>query len=416
MQNIIEKLDSRVPEAAVLGSMIIGPKCIGKVIGILPSEDCFWYPAHRIIYALILRRYFTSEKVDGLLIRDDLERTGQLEKIGGFDYLQKMLNNIPSAANAEFYAKAVRKYKKQRDIIRAAGDIQKVIADNDEPENQIEQIQQIALGLESDAKSEYFPFSEYAEKVAMEPERETLIKTGLLNIDELIGGVSPGEIIILAGRPSMGKSALALQFALNMAKAGLAVVFFTLEMTYQSLIRRALKNHEVDELKKLDIVIHEAGQTPEKQIAFVKTWKQAHKADVVFIDYLQLMTTARKAESRNQEITIISRQLKRLAVSERVPVIALSQLNRQVENRATHKPRLSDLRESGSIEQDADIVMLLHREDYYRRSENPNSEQDGTTELFIAKNRDGPTDVAKLVFLDDRVKFGDRLPHDVFED
>jgi len=158
----------------------------------------------------------------------------------------------------------------------------------------------------------------------------------------------------------------------------------------------------------IDFVLHEGGTTPEKQIAFIKTRKQLHKVDVVFIDYLQLMSSDRRNESRVQEITTISRKLKLAAVSENVPIIALSQLNRAVENRDKHRPRLSDLRDSGSIEQDADVVMLLSRKDYYSRNEDPEAPQDGETELIIAKNRRGPTGIAQLVFLDNFVKFGDK--------
>ncbi len=206
----------------------------------------------------------------------------------------------------------------------------------------------------------------------------------------------------------MGKSAIALQFALSMAKAGLSIVFFTLEMTHRALIERALKNEQASELKQLDVVLHENGQKPEEQIAFIKSRKQTHKVDAVFVDYLQLMSAGRRNENRVQEITTISRKLKLAAVSEGIPIIALSQLNRQVESRDKHRPRLSDLRESGAIEQDADVVMLLHREDYYRRNEDPNAAQDGKTELIIAKNRRGCTGIANLVFLDETVKFGDR--------
>jgi len=406
----IEKIDSRAPEAAVLGSMMLEPQCIGKVLDILPDDTFFWYPEHQIIYLQIVCKYFVNEQVDGLLIRDALDRTGQLEKIGGLDYLQRVLDSVPSAANAEYYAKAVKTHKKQRDLIIAAEDIQKIVAGPDKPGSQIEQIQQIAFSLESDIiQSNYYTFRESVKRVAAElKEQKEVIKTGFHNIDYIIDGFSPGELIILAGRPSMGKSALALQFALNMAKTGLSIVFFTLEMTHKGLIERALRAEQVDDLSKLDIVLHEGGQTPEKQIAFIKTRKHTHRVDAVFIDYLQLMTSGRKPESRNQEITTISRKLKLATVQEQIPIIALSQLNRQVETRDKHRPRLSDLRESGSIEQDADVVMLLNREDYYRRNKNPNAPQDGNTELIIAKARNKPTGIAQLVFLDEYVKFGDK--------
>jgi replicative DNA helicase len=206
----------------------------------------------------------------------------------------------------------------------------------------------------------------------------------------------------------MGKSALALQLALNLANSGNPVVYFTLEMTNTELAKRATQSRDINREHRDNLIINQRANTPEKVAAFVKTARKAGKADAVFVDYLQLMSSGKKSESRVQEITAISRQLKRLAVNENVPVIALSQLNRQVENRENHRPRLSDLRDSGSIEQDADLVIMLSRQDYYRKNENPDTEQDGIAELIITKNRRGQTGIAQLIFLDEYVKFGDK--------
>ena len=169
-----------------------------------------------------------------------------------------------------------------------------------------------------------------------------------------------------------------------------------------------LQQEQAAALKTLDVILHERADTPEKQIAFIKKRKQRHRVDVVVVDYLQLMHSGAKNENRVQEISTISRKLKLLAIQEDIPIVALSQLNRAVENRDKHRPRLSDLRDSGAIEQDADVVMLINREDYYRKNEDPGAKPDGNTEVIIAKNRRGPTGIAQLVFLDEQVKFGDK--------
>ncbi len=411
MQNIdTEKLWSVEAEAGVLGSIVLDSGCIGKILPILDGNS-FFKPEHQTIYDALIALFLGNNPTDAVALRTQLKAINQLEQIGGVEYIARLLESVPSSANAVYYAGVVKDRQKYRDLIGMVDLIGKVF---DEPlgvDDQIQRIQDLALGFEkSKLSTEYFTLAEHAEKVAIESQEQTaVIETGFRNIDHIVGGVSPGELIIVAGRPSMGKSALALQFALTMAKAGLSILFFTLEMTYRALIERALKNEQAVELSKLDVVLHEGCETPEKQIAFIKTRKQTHKVDAVFVDYLQLMSTGRKSENRVQEITTISRKLKLAAISENVPIIALSQLNREVETREKHRPRLSDLRESGAIEQDADVVLLLHRDDYYRRNQDPDAPQDGNAELIVAKNRRGPTGIAELVFLDEFVRFGDRV-------
>jgi len=408
MRNI-EKLWSIEAEAAVLGSMIYDDTCIGRILPIL-DEKSFFKPEHQTIYNALIALFVGNSPTDAIALRTELKMINQLERVGGAEYIKEILESVPSSANALYYAGVVRDQQKYRDLIGTVEQMQTVFDEPLDVDEQIQRIQDMALGFDkSKPSTEYFTLAEHAEKVAAESqEQKVVIRTGLRNIDNIIGGVNAGELIIIAGRPSMGKSALALQFTLNMAKDGLSIVFFTLEMTHRAFIERALKSEQASALKELDVVLHEAGQTPDRQIAFIKTRKQAHKVDVVFVDYLQLMSAGRKNENRVQEITTISRKLKLASISENIPIIALSQLNRQVESRNKHRPRLSDLRESGSIEQDADVVMLLNREDYYRRNEDPEALQDGSTELIIAKNRQGPTGIARLVFLDKYVQFGDK--------
>ena len=400
-------------EAAVLGSMILDPSCIGEILPMLGVVDSFHLPENQTIYNSLAALFLGNNPTDAIALRTDLKSINQLEKVGGVEYIGKIVNSVPSSANAVYYAGVVKDRQKYRGLVDASDKIQKVLSEPMGVNDQIQKIQDLALNIEgSTTDKEYFSMSECIGLVKDDPNHQPAIPTGLYNIDKIIGGFEAGDLVIVAGRPSMGKSGLALQIALNMAKTGESIIFFTLEMTAKALTQRALMQMEDKELEKLDICIHTHAQTPTQQIAFLKTRKQTHMVDVAFVDYLQLMSAGGKAENRNQEVTTISRNLKLAAVNEDITICALSQLNRQVESRTDHKPRLSDLRESGSIEQDADIVMLLHRDDYYRKHEDPKSIPDGTTELIIAKNRRGPTGIAELIFLDEQVKFVDRARYE----
>ncbi len=430
-----DKLFSLEAEAAVLGSCIVGSDegCINTVIPILPDPDFFFKPEHQDIYAALLRLQDNKQPTDAVTLRAELKRAGKLEAIGGVDYIGEILDSVPHAANAVYYAGIVRERYRYRGLVDSLEKMQNILTEPLGIDEQTQQIQDIALAIETGKlETEFFTVAAEAASVAagMREHQETL-STGFRNIDKIIGGFAPGELCILAGRPSMGKSALALDIALNMARAGKSVLFFTLEMFYRDLIERAICNlagvnlavvkgelpqpaleaktrEAAKELEALDLVLHVTAMTPEKQIAFIRQRQKTHKVDAVVIDYIQLMSTSRRAESRLQEVSSISRKLKLASIREGVPIIALSQLNREVESRPRHRPRMSDLRETGALEQDADIVMLLHREDYYRLSEDPGAEQDGEAELIIAKNRRGPVGTAKLVFMKEKVKFGDR--------
>jgi len=427
-----EKLLSIEAEAGVLGSMMLERDCIPGVLAVVQAED-FGKPEHSVIFSALVELYSANAPTDAVALRTQLKMMNGLERIGGVEYIARILDSVPSAASVEYYARVVRDRRQYRDTLDALERMRAVL---DEPltvPEQVQRIQDIALGIDAGKpEREFFELSDHATKVVGAlPDKQDVISTGFRSIDRIIGGVSPGDLVILAGRPAMGKSALALGFALNVAKSGKSIVFFSLEMTHKALIERAacalagvnsqtLRTDKPPQedfakvceqafvLEKLNIVFHEGGLTPEKQRAFIKARKKTHGVDVVVVDYLQLMTAGQRTTNRVDEVTTISRKLKRLAIQEHVPVLALSQLNRQVESREHHRPRLSDLRDSGSIEQDADVVMLLHREDFYRRSESPETTAiDGTAELTIAKNRRGPTGVAKLVFVEEYCKFGE---------
>jgi replicative DNA helicase len=426
------RLYSLEAEAAVLGAMLIDPdEAIPKVLPRLPRSEAFFLPEHRIIYDALVKLYIGSVPIDAVALRAELNQTGQLQKVGGVEYLGKILDAVPNTANCLYYGDIVRAKMKERSVRSAVQQMDDIIDEHVTVDEMIDEIQDIALGLEPlSTGPDYIEVKDEAAIIAteMQDTRGHAIATGFRDLDKLVTGFYPGELIIIAGRPSMGKSTLALDFALNMGKKEIGSLFITLEMTERSLIERAICNlagvdsarvragecdeaeqyeitRQARELQGMNIVISKNGSMPEQIAAMVHRLKQTHEVGIVFVDYLQLMGSGSRTENRQQEITTISRKLKGIALRENIPLVVLSQLNRAVENRENHRPRMSDLRESGSIEQDADLVMLLYRDDYYHRDE-PDHEPNGMTELNISKNRRGPTGVQTLVFVKEYTKFG----------
>jgi len=432
-ESIDKKLWSLSGEAGVIGSMILDREVVPKVLQILPDGNLFDKQEHQRIFDALVAIYMAGKPTDAIMLRDELERRGQLAEVGGVDYIAKILDSVPSTANAQYYAGIVRDRADYRQLLQAVGDMQKVLDEPLDVSEQAEQIQRLAMSLSPARKqADSFSLSEDATGVALKAQGKDIdiVRTGFRNIDRIIAGIAPGELIIIAGRPSMGKSALVLGMALAMARDGRSVVYITLEMTGRALIERGIcmtgrvnlqtikvenpPKEKLDEfygaalrLQKYDLTFREGITTAEGMIAAVETQNKVRPVDCVVVDYLQLMSGG-KNKSRYEEITNISRSIKLAALRLHVPIIAISQLNRQVEGREHHKPRLSDLRDSGALEQDADVVMLLHREDYYRRYESKNhSDFDGLAEVVIAKNRRGTTGVAHLTFLDEYVSFAD---------
>jgi replicative DNA helicase len=429
---------SLAAEAAVLGSMIVDPRCIGDVIELL-DRNCFYHTEHQVIFDAIIALFEKNrgEGIDGFLVRDELQRRDHMASIGGWEYLQKVIETVPSSANVVYYAEIVREKMILRETISAATDILNLAYDEtgdagdklDEAERRIfavadRRITSSAVGLKDLVTRAY----EIIEK--REGTHVTGLPTGYYELDDLTCGLQNGEMIIIAGRPSMGKTSFALNIAEHVGiieKVPLAV--FSLEMGRQQLAERFLCSYSgVDSqlvrkgmlstehyqklveacgtISEAPVFIDDTSAlTPLELRAKTRRLKAAHDIRCVIVDYLQLMGLGMgKIESRQQEISTISRYLKSLARELNVPVVVLSQLNRSPEGREGHRPRMSDLRESGSIEQDADVVMLLHREDYYHRGE-PDYQADNTAEVIIAKQRNGPTDVVKLAFREKCTRF-----------
>jgi len=442
--------ESLAAEAAVLGSMLIDPKCISDVIEILgrgaalEAGKMFYRLEHQRIFDALIALYEKNkgEGIDAVLLRDELERRKELEEVGGAEYIGKILESVPSAASVEYYAGIVKDKSLLRELIGAAsGILDDAYGDAhgqdgrattrealDEAERRIfavtdKNISSNAVVLKDLVSRAY----ELIEK--RKGSHVTGLATGYHELDDLTCGLQNGEMIIIAGRPSMGKTSLCLNIAEYVgAELGMPVAVFSLEMGRQQLAERFLCSiSEVDaqdvrkgrlnteqyqklveacgRLTEAPIFIDDtASLTPLELRAKSRRLKSTHDIQCVMVDYLQLMHLGGRIESRQQEITTISRYLKGLARELNIPVVVLSQLNRSPEGREGHRPRMSDLRESGSIEQDADVVMLLHREDYYHRGEQ-DYQQNNKAEVIIAKQRNGPTGIVPLIFRERITRF-----------
>ncbi|MHC4203760.1 MAG: replicative DNA helicase [Planctomycetota bacterium] len=430
--------ESLSAEAAVLGSMLIDPECIGDVVEIV-ERDAFYRIEHRHIFEALISLYEKNKGVgiDAVLLRDELIKSNRLEEVGGVEYIAKILDSVPSSANVAYYAGIVKDKMLLRELIATAG----AILDNaynqtGEPHEALDEAEQRIFaitdrnisGSASALKDLVVRSFELIEN--RQGTHVTGLATGYYELDDLTCGLQNGEMIIVAGRPSMGKTSLALNITEHLGLIEkMPIAIFSLEMGRQQLAERFLCSiSEIDsqkvrrgllsdehykkladacaELSEAPIFIDDTSTlAPLELRAKARRLKSRHNIQCIMVDYLQLMHLgAGRIESRQQEITTISRYLKSLARELNIPVMVLSQLNRSPEGREGHRPRMSDLRESGSIEQDADVVMLLHREDYYHRSDE-SYEPNNTAELIIAKQRNGPTGTVKLTFREKITRF-----------
>ncbi|HYE03849.1 MAG TPA: replicative DNA helicase [Phycisphaerales bacterium] len=446
---LFDKIPPHAPEAemALLGAMLLEPKVTGEVISIVKTAEAFYLEAHGVIYAALVQLYDRHNAGDLAMLADLLREKQVLADVGGADYLAKLARETPSAAAALYFAKQVAQKYTLRRLISAAGQIAyEAYHSESGPEgaetvidSAQEAIFQIAeQGQENDpARLEALLQIEFERLLERDDNTVSGIPTGYPDLDSLTSGLQNGEMVIVAARPSMGKTALALnlaeQIALGRAPHGpkhgepAPVGFFSLEMSKSAIAQRLLSAHsgvsshkmrsgrlpqqELDRAMRACEDLRDApiyiDDTPGLTVLGLRTrarrMKQQYKLRCVVIDYLQLMTAPGSArESRQVEVSAISRGIKALARELDLPIICLSQLNRGPESRGDNRPRMSDLRESGSIEQDADVVMLLHREEYYHVGDQEwkdnNPDKAGVAELIIAKQRNGPTDVVNLVW------------------
>jgi len=426
-------------EKSVLGSMLLDEEAIGLAVENLDSS-WFYEEAHRKLFNAITDLYNSRKRVDIVTISEKLKNEGCYEEVGGATYLSLITDFVPSSANIEHYAHIVKEKGVLRRLIKSATQI---IAESyksadsvedivDNAEKLIFEISEIKQKQQSSHIKDLV--REGIEKIDLLYQRKehiTGLATGFPKFDHMTSGLQKSDLIILAGRPSMGKSALAVSICENIGINGkTGVALFSLEMSKEQLVLRMLCSqarvdaHKVrsgflspsdwpkltagaGKLSEADIYIDDTPAITVLELrAKARRLKAKHNIGLIILDYLQLMRGSTKTDSRQQEISEISRSLKALARELEVPILALSQLSRAVESRQDHRPQLSDLRESGAIEQDADVVVLLMREEYY----NPTEENRGVADVIIAKQRNGPVGTVKLAFIKEYMRF-ENLAH-----
>ncbi len=442
-----DNIPNRVPphsiyaESCVLGSMILNSAAIDIVVQIV-EPSYFYTPAHQSIYQAIVDMRQANKPIDLVTLREELAQRKILEEIGKVEYLVSLVDGLPDAGNAEYYAHIVRDKALLRELILAGNEMIREAYDSsdeaskiiDSAENSVFQIAQKKIGQESVGLSSLLQQT-FEDLEAHEGKLITGLATGYTQLDEMTSGFQQGEMIILAARPSMGKTSILLNLGEFMAVVDhKPVAIFSLEMSNTQLAQRFLASHArfdlrqmrrasitSDDWTKLQYAAGELEQapifvddTPVLTIlqlrAKARRLKAAHDIQCIYLDYLQLMSYGGPSSvPRHEQITEISRGIKALARELSVPIVCAAQLNRGPTDRESHRPRMSDLRESGSIEQDADVIMLLHNEDYYHIGQE-NYLPTNITELIIAKQRNGPTGVVKLVFLKDITRFESAAP------
>ncbi|TLP95069.1 replicative DNA helicase [Nesterenkonia salmonea] len=409
-----------VAEQSVLGGMMLSKDAIADVVEVVRGGD-FYRPAHEMIFEAIIDLYGRGEPADVVTISDQLTKTQQLQRIGGPAYLHNLAQAVPTAANAAFYADIVRERAVLRRLVEAGTKIVQLGHTSDgEVDSIVNEAQaEIYNVAENRQTSDYSRLSEVLAPTIEEIELNAAndgtlsgIPTGFRELDELTHGFHGGQLIVIAARPAMGKSVLALDFSRSAAVTHrMTTAFFSLEMSKVELTMRllaaesqvlfgdlrkgsSLKDQDwekmaraMDKLEQAPLFIDDAPNLTLMEIrAKCRRLKQRENLKLVVVDYLQLLMSGKRVESRQQEVSEFSRTLKLLAKELDVPIIALSQLNRGSEQRPDKKPQVSDLRESGAIEQDADMVMLLHRPEVYDKE----TERAGEADIIVAKNRNGP--------------------------
>ena len=423
-------------EQSVLGAILLDNAALNRAMEIVSAED-FYRTANQMVYRSMIALSERNQPVDQITLTDYLRGTGELEQVGGASYIAELVQMVPSAANIRYHCDIVRDKSLLRGLVRTATDVvmkgYEGTTQTDEllefAEREIFRLAQGHLGGTFTPVSRIIQDSvEIVDRLYSRQEKITGVPTGFTDLDNLLAGLQPSDLIIVAGRPSMGKTSLALGMAEQAALKGNAIVgIFSLEMSRAQLVLRMLSSqahldsHAVrtgqlkgpdwvalteaaGKLEQAKIFIDDSGNLSVQQMrGKARRLKAEHGLDLLIIDYLQLMDGKGSSESRQQEISDISRALKALAKELNIPVVALSQLSRAVENRTDKRPMLSDLRESGAIEQDADVVMFIYRDEVY----NAESDDKGIANILVRKHRNGPIGEVDLQFHDRYAKFND---------
>lgn len=427
-------------EQSVLGGMMLSKDAIADVVEQIKGLD-FYRPAHEVIYDAILDLYGRGEPADAVTVAAELTKRGEIGRIGGAPYLHTLISMVPTAANAGYYARIVRERAVLRRLVEAGTRIVQLgyATDGGDVDDIVNNAQaEVYAVTEQRTSEDYLPIAdiingtmEEIEAAGSRGDGMVGVPTGFIELDKLTNGLHPGQMIVLAARPAIGKSTLGIDIVRSASiKHQMTSVIFSLEMSRNEITMRMLAAEarvplqnmrkgtmRDDDWQKLASTMGRMSQAPlfiddspnmslMEIRAKCRRLKQRHNLKLVVIDYLQLMSSGKRVESRQQEVSEFSRALKLLAKELEVPVIAISQLNRGAEQRTDKRPQMSDLRESGSIEQDADIVILLHREDAYER-ESPRA---GEADLIVAKHRNGPTDTIVVAFQGQYARFVDMAP------
>ena len=420
-------------ERSILGAILLDNSVCNQAIELMRRDD-FFLDSHRRIFDKMVALTERGMPIDLITLTDELRRAAEFEQIGGATYIASLIDGVPRTDTIEHYAKIVKKKAMLRKLIAACGQITTTaFEEEDEADVIIDRAEQMIFQIAEDRVRLGFQYIgdvaqrrlEQIEQMAGRPEMITGVPTGFTDFDQMTSGLQKQDLIVIAGRPSMGKTALALNMAQYAAKNGNTIGIFSLEMSAEQLVSRLLcsearvdahrlrtgyLNREewaklADALRRLtetQIYIDDtAGSGVLEMRAKCRRLKAEHGLDLLIVDYLQLMSGRGRIESRQQEVSQISRDMKGLAKELNIPVIALSQLSRAPETRSEHKPQLSDLRESGAIEQDADVVCFIFREEVYNQTD----ENQGTAELILGKQRNGPTGVVHLAFLKEFTRF-----------
>lgn len=438
-----KKSDLKLPpqsievEQSLLGSLLIDPNAVLKVTDLIRASD-FYKKSHEIIYERILDLFEKREPVDLITLNETLERNGQLQDVGGASYLSQLVNSVPTAAHVISYANIVRQKSLLRSLISAASDIsQMAFREDEDVEIILDKAEQSLMSVSRVAGGQNFVVIkdvlidsfERIDLLQKNKGRVRGVPTGIKGMDNLLSGLQRSDLIIIAARPSMGKSSLAMNIAQHVAVTEkIPVAVYSLEMSKEQLVDRLIcgeamldswkmrtGNLSEDDFEKLQVAMGSLSEaplyiddTPGLNVVEVRTKARRLHSEVglglVIVDYLQLLEgRSSNMDNRVQVISEISRSLKSLARELDVPVIALSQLSRAVESRPDKRPMLSDLRESGSIEQDADVVMFIYRDDYYDRD----TDQKNVAEVLVRKHRNGPTGDVQLYFIPEYMRFRD---------
>ena len=428
-------------ERSVLGAILVHNDAFNTAAQVIDGRD-FYRDAHRRIFERMVALSERGEAIDFITLKEELSRGAELDEVGGPAYIASLVDGVPRATNVEYYAKIVKEKATLRNLIYAANKIltNAYEADQesdlilDEAESSIFAVadDRLKAGFVSmrDLVNDSFP---KIEQLFEHKRLVTGVPTGFVDLDEMTRGFQPGDLVIVAARPSMGKTSLVLNIAQHVAVQGEHTVgFFSLEMSKESLFLRMLTSeaqidshrlmsgaigqkdygrisHALESLSAMRLFIDDTANIGVLEMrAKARRLQAEHGLSLLVIDYIQLMSGRGRFENRTLELAAISRSLKGLAKELSVPIVVLSQLSRAPESRSDHRPQLSDLRESGALEQDADLVILIYRDDVYNKD--PNSPDAGTAELIVAKQRNGPTGTVRLAFLREQTRFANLAP------